>query len=168
MDDQKICNVDVRLRYAVTGSRSAAEKALSDTFRHNQGYVQRIAGIDFEARNPIIDINPGACEGYTNYETFTIGVWLKNDRKLYDRCLLKAKDVLEAAEANQLGDLTPELAMGDWLQEFVEQRLLRVDDREEKASTDAERMFVSLAQAALSDVNWRELGEEWLDDVREG
>jgi hypothetical protein len=71
-------SVTVRLRYAVTGSKSAAEKALFSAFRQGQGRVERIAGDGYEARAPIVDVNPGECEGYENYETFSIAAWLKS------------------------------------------------------------------------------------------
>jgi hypothetical protein len=165
--DERIETVTVRLRYAVTGSKSAAEKALFNAFRQGQGRVERIAGDDYEARSPIVDINPGECEGYENYETFSIAVWLKSSRGHDHLCRAQARNVLLLASENKLDDLTPELAMGDWLKDYVE-KLLDVDRRENSASTDEERMFVSLAQAALSDVNWRELCEEWIRTVREG
>lgn len=163
--------ITVRIRYAVTGSKPAAEKALFDAYREGQGRVESISGDGYEARHPIVDVNPGECEGYTNFETFTIAIWLKNDHKLYDQCrtfaLTAISDEDIASRARLKDDRSPELFMADWLQFFVELKL-QVDLRESSASTDEERIFVSLARAALSDVNWREISEEWLDDSRKG
>ena len=170
MAEEKIHNVEVVLRYAVTGSKSAAKKALFEEFRAGQQHsYEQIHSEGQSSRLVCADVNPGECEGYRNYETFTIGVWLKNDRKLYDQCRIEAKNTLLIVKdhGDRLEGLSPELAMADWLQSFVEKKLW-VDQREEKASNYADRMFVSLAQAALDRVDWRELGEEWIQDAQEG
>ncbi len=171
MAEEKIHKVDVVLRYYVTGSKSAAEESLSEAYRHGEGFPNRISNTNYEARFVCSDVNPGQVEGYCNYETSSIALWLNNDRDLYDQCRAVARTAIspeEAAARTEREDVrSPELVMADFLEEFVE-RKLEVDRREEKARTDAERMFVSMAQAALERVNWLELGEEWIQDAQEG
>lgn len=171
MAEENIHNVDVRLRYISTmGSRTAAEDRLSEAFAPGSVIRSNIQSAGF-GRLVSADINPDECEGYRNYETSSIALWLKNDRKLYDQCRAVALTVISDEEvtsrAEKEDERSPELVMADWLQQFVETKL-QVDRRESRASTDEERMFVSLAQAALGDVNWFELAEEWISDVREG
>lgn len=74
MAEEKIHNVDVRLRYTVTGSKEAAEKALTEELRFGKYRLERLCGEDFEARNQIVDVNPDKCESYRNYETFSIQI----------------------------------------------------------------------------------------------
>ena len=168
MAEDRIHTVNVVLRYAVTGSTSAAEKALFEQFRAGRNAsLEQIHSEGQSSRLICADVNPGKCEGYTNYETSSIALWLENDRKLYETCRNSARAILASADAGQIGDLSPELIMGDYLKDYVEQKLLKIDDREEKARTDAERIFVSMAQAALDRVNWLEMGEHWIDDARE-
>lgn len=62
---------------------------------------------------------------------------------------------------------SPELVMADWLQQFIETRL-QIDWRENTANTDADRIFVQMAQVALGQVDWREIAGEWIDTVKEG
>lgn len=162
MAEEKIHNVDVQLRYAVTGDKSAAEQA----FR-NANQIRQADGPGYATRLIRVDVNPDECEGYRNYVTFSIGVWLKNDHKIYDRCREMAAEYIRLSrETLELNDTTPELVMADWLQQFVETRL-QVDWREDTANTDADRIFVQMVQAALGQVDWRELAENWLHNVRE-
>lgn len=173
MAEEKIHNVDVRLRYAVTGNKSTAEKELAKFCHRNTGLVkpERLGdGRTYDAKLLTVDVSPDACEGYVNYLTFSVAVWLKNDRKLYDQCRAVALAVISdeevASRAQEEDERGSELVMADWLQQFVE-ILLQVDWREETANTDADRMFVQMAQAALGQVDWRELSEEWILDVQE-
>lgn len=168
MKQERTSTVIVQLRYVVSGNRTAAEKVLFNTFHSGQGKIERISDDSFEARYPVVEVNPDSCEGYKNYITFSLSVWLKNDHKIYDRCRKMAADYVRLSrETLELNDTTPELVMADWLQQFVETRL-QMDWREDTANTDVDRMFVQMAQAALGQVDWRELADEWIQTVQEG
>jgi hypothetical protein len=41
--------------------------------------------------------NGDECEGYTNWETYSIGVWLSNDYPLYNKCI----ELTKAAAGNR-------------------------------------------------------------------
>lgn len=85
--------------------------------------------------------------GWTNYETWLINVWLDNDEMLHEMAL----DALRASPQESIYDF------GKRVREFVETLVM------EEVPTFG--LVADLLGAALSEVNWRELAEAWMDDA---
>jgi hypothetical protein len=95
--------------------------------------------------------------GWTNYETWNVSLWLDNDEGSYTYVReradeLKAEAVAARDENESVDDPTYELA--EWLEEFVE----------ETTPDLGASMFADLLGAALSEVDWREIAESVLSE----
>jgi hypothetical protein len=90
--------------------------------------------------------------GYANYETFTIAVVVDNDQGL-----LREIRALVAIEAELVG---PD-ALPDFVKAWVESRF--IDPVCQEGATH-HGIAATLCNAALSEVDWLELAEEWLKE----
>jgi hypothetical protein len=103
-------------------------------------------------------------QGWSNYPTWAVNLWLANDEPLYRRAMdmARAITVHVSVDSNVLdGTWTPEDAQKfrladayqDWVREMVEM--------------DEASMRSDLLGYALDMVNWDELAVSWLRDYRE-
>jgi len=83
--------------------------------------------------------------GWTNYETWAVKLWMDNDRGSYEYWQ-------ERARANTDGEynLSQELK-----------------SEHEDAMPEVPGVFADLLSAALSEVNWYEIAESLLEDAKE-
>ena len=97
--------------------------------------------------------------GWTNYETWNVKLWLDNEQGTYYEVTGHATEVYaEAAEDGQdATDYPYSTNMATWLKEYVEEM-----QPELPAST-----FSDLLNAALSEVDWLEIAKSYLDDAKE-
>lgn len=114
--------------------------------------------VDFEALSRRVATDRGDDEthqGYTNYETFTICVWLDNDRRLRDDSVFLAKSVSIGAEF-------PDVRAADALREWIESKHLT-----ENRAADVEDVLSGVANtllnSALGDVDWLQVAHTRLD-----
>lgn len=89
-------------------------------------------------------------QGRANMETWDIAAVSDNDRPLYNA-------VTRIVAAHE-GDASPSLV--DTLKDFFERKV-------EGSDESAQLLTSQLVSTALSRVDWRELAEEWLREVRE-
>lgn len=89
--------------------------------------------------------------GWSNYETWCINLWIDNDHGLYleridmaERCVHDASDKAEAVREL-------ETMLKDWV--------------EEMAPDLGASMWSDLLSAALSEVDWREIAKNTLADI---
>ena len=89
--------------------------------------------------------------GWANYETWFIHIWLTNDEGIYDECREAAEEQSERYE------------LVSWLKEHVEYLAeLTVPDLFTSGN------FVSdLYQAAISEVDWYEIAESFLAEIKD-
>ena len=106
---------------------------------------------------------PHRYNGWKNYETWAVNLWLTNEEGQYKYCRgLARRAVKEAPDCAQVRDdiWTAEEAkkflLADQLKEFVEE----VNPLGDKAS-----MFTDLLNAAISEVDWHEIAEAFLEEV---
>lgn len=85
--------------------------------------------------------------GWTNYATWRIQLEIVDDY---------VTNSLEHAEDTTVGE------MAELLEDYVDDVLIGFGDVDEQASA----MAVSYARAFVSDVNWHELAQHALDDLR--
>ena len=97
--------------------------------------------------------------GWANYETWCVNLWLSNDQGTQEHCEEMAQDAWDNAEGGKyltrLEVATRALA-----------GMLR-DEQEEAASelTGNSSMFSDLLTAALGEVNWDEIAKAFLECV---
>lgn len=88
--------------------------------------------------------------GYTNYETWCVSLWIDNDEGLYDTIQEMA---IEACNGNY-----PESTLSHAIKELHEEYNPLMDDA---------NLYSDLLQAALDSVNWYEIAENWIENVKE-
>lgn len=98
--------------------------------------------------------------GWTNYETWNVALWLSNDEGTYNMTREMAEECkAEAPEHSNTGNVwteeeTARFTLADRLKETVE----------EFAPDLGASMFADLLNAALSEVNWDEIARNILEE----
>jgi hypothetical protein len=100
--------------------------------------------------------------GWKNYETWCVNLWLSNDEGTYNHCRSLAAECRDEAPVDQRvkDGIWPEadatkFLLSDCLKEFVE---------EQNPLNGQATMFSDLLNAALSEVDWHEVAEAFLEE----
>lgn len=88
-------------------------------------------------------------QGWNNYETWVVKLWLDNEQSTYFEVTGHAKEAIEAE--------TQRYEFADWLKGYVEEMM---PDLEASLASD-------LLRGALSDVDWFEIADAYLNDAKE-
>lgn len=103
--------------------------------------------------------------GWTNYETWNVKLWMDNDEGSYNYYGELAQEVYDAAEASDSPRFTKEeqavLDLSDRLKDEYETAMNDWLEESKKQSS----VWADLLGAALSEVNWHEIAEHLIDDV---
>lgn len=93
--------------------------------------------------------------GWTNYETWTVKLHLDNEYFTYQ----EMKDVATTTgdDVNVFGTISRAYLIGQRVKEYVEEMVIPDDN-------DLNLLQLDMIQAALSEVNWREIGESYAND----
>lgn len=99
--------------------------------------------------------------GYTNYETWAVSLWLRgNDLGNYDywgKATQEEWDNAKASAAGMTGDaLTPREAATLSLAKRMQKEV------EDDSPCDSVWLYTTLVKAALDEVNWAEIAENFL------
>jgi hypothetical protein len=98
--------------------------------------------------------------GWTNYATWNIALWLGNEEGSYSYWRERTQQAYDDAEAE--GTFTRKeqaaLDLSRQLQDEIE---------EGNPLADQPSMYSDLLGSAISDCNWYEIAENWLEDVEE-
>ena len=97
--------------------------------------------------------------GYTNYETWNVKLWIDNEQGSSEYWQEQAQDIWNHAEAGQYDWETREEVFTRELADRLK------DEHEENAPTSEASVYTDLLGAALSEVNWREIAETYLYDL---
>jgi hypothetical protein len=100
--------------------------------------------------------------GWHNYETWCVNLWLGNDEGSYNYWRERAQEAWDNAEAerNFTRDERATLDLSDTLKSEID------DDAEDNgALPKLEGLYADLLNAALSEVNWHEIAEHMIEDV---
>ena len=100
--------------------------------------------------------------GWTNYETWNVKLWMDNDQESYDYWQERTKEALEGAEADQY--FTKEQNATNTLREQLKDEMENIaEDMLEKAEATAS-FVADLLHSALSEVNWQEIAVSLVED----
>lgn len=94
-------------------------------------------------------------QGWANYETWCVNLWLSNDQGLYNA----TQEIVREAIA---GDSVP-----DWQQASAAQAIQEfVESFPEVEAVTEQASFVSdLLRASLSEVDWYEIAGTWMEEL---
>ena len=96
--------------------------------------------------------------GWANYKTWNVALWIDNDQGSYSQRQEMAEDAWRDAEASKtftrLEQATLDLAksLEAWIEEF-------------NPLADDASLFSDLMNAALGEVDWMEIARHFMDDV---
>lgn len=113
-------------------------------------------------------MNNDTYNGWTNYQTWDWKLWLDNDEGSYNYWREAAQEVIERVRADEhdLSWDTDELAQQRALADMLEQ------DADEQIDLLLEELhtgpIVDLLNHAVGVINWYEIAEHLIDEVREG
>ena len=95
--------------------------------------------------------NEKTYNGWNNYETWNTKLWLDNDEGTYNY-------IIETATTDFI-DKEP-YEFGDFIKGYVEE----LQDQEKQADFG---LFTDLLNSALQEVDWTEIAESYLEEVKE-
>lgn len=100
--------------------------------------------------------------GWYNYETRAVKLWLDNDEGAYNYMRERAGEVLteNTDEDGAIDADTFKSEFADCLKEYH-------DEQADEVMGDGATVFHALMRGALSEVNWYELAESYLTDAKE-
>ncbi len=101
--------------------------------------------------------------GWTNYETWNVKLWMDNEEGSYRHCQRMAETAWEDAEADQTFTRLEraQIDLADALKDEYEEAMHDWLDESGKSGT----VWADLLGAALSEVDWREIATSMLEDV---
>jgi len=93
-------------------------------------------------------------QGWTNYETWAVALWIDNDQGLYNESRDRARDLTR----DHYDDISrAEISLADWLKELI---------TEGEPDLGAS-LYSDLLTAAIGEVNWDEIAENYIEEVKE-
>ncbi len=101
--------------------------------------------------------------GWTNYETWCVALWLDNDQRTYAHYQNQA---LRCWEFSESGSKLQEVGLSR--KEDAICTLSKVIQEEvEESQPEVYGLYADLLGAAMSEVNWNEIATHYIDDLRE-
>lgn len=111
---------------------------------------------------------PSTYQGWTNYETWAVNLWISNDQGSEEywgaialECWEDAPEIRQVRERTWTREEAPVFLLADRLKsEFEEGKDNLLDETKQSSS-----VWADLLGAALSEVNWQEIARHMIDDV---
>ena len=98
--------------------------------------------------------------GWTNYETWLVNLWMDNDENMQGHLRQIAADEIEKAMVNS----------SDWMdavEEATQSLASAIQENHEENCTEVTGVFADLLNSALSEVNWDEIAERMVSAAAE-
>jgi len=100
--------------------------------------------------------------GWTNYETWNVKLWIDNDEGSYNYWRETTKEVVDDATGASIDDEldmdSAKYRLSSMIKDFVEENNPLADNAD---------MYTDLLGAAISEVNWYEIAESMIEDYLE-
>jgi hypothetical protein len=116
--------------------------------------------------------------GWKNYPTWAVNLWLGNERVFYEECCYMAREALRDAPHDENANRRPWLSKpGEWLPPIwtlEETARFRLADTMKEYVTDlihgddeSAGLGNDLIGYALGEVDWNEIADSWLESAKE-
>jgi hypothetical protein len=103
----------------------------------------------------------GGYQGWANYETWVVALWLDNDQGSYEYWR-EVLDELRSEEGGFRSEYDPESVSDE---DLVKRELAdRLKADHEEAMPEVDGVYADLLNAALSEVDWREIAENVMSE----
>ena len=96
-------------------------------------------------------------QGWTNYATWCVQLWLNNEEPSYRRWTTQAKEVWGDAKRDEY------LTRSEVARRQLAERLQ--GEIEDGSPLDGGSLYSDLLTSAIGDVNWLEIADAWLDPL---
>lgn len=105
----------------------------------------------------------GGYNGWHNYETWVVNLWLSNDEGSYDHTREMARNAIATEDSAQGDGSNGErpFVIGNMADELEEQH-------RDHPILETASVFSDLLSSALQEVNWYEIADHWITDMKEG
>ena len=97
--------------------------------------------------------------GWTNYETWAVNLWLTNEEGSYNYWQQEARETFDQVDLSEHTYSSRQDAAKYALSERMK------DDITENIPDGVNGMYADLLGAAISEVNWSEIAESFLEDI---
>lgn len=98
--------------------------------------------------------------GWYNYETWVVNLWMDNEEGIHDYWREQAQEIYKETEPT---DNTPKTIQAKWnLANIIKEQITENNPLIEEAT-----LYSDLMSAALSEVNWDEIANHFIDIVLE-
>jgi hypothetical protein len=94
--------------------------------------------------------------GWTNYETWNLALWLGNDSGSYDYWQEQTQEAYKNADSSRSFTKREQAALD--LADILEAEI-------EEQAPEVTGFYADILSAAMSEVNYHEIAEHWLDDA---
>jgi hypothetical protein len=117
--------------------------------------------------------------GWKNYPTWVVNLWLSNERGTYEECCYMAREALRDAPHDknakpwQIGEKTfdpiwtleetARFRLADTMKEYVEE----LTEPDEEGRFHSFGLGSDLLGYALGEVNWSEIADSWIESAKE-
>ena len=98
------------------------------------------------------DTNDTTYNGWTNYETWVVNLWMDNEQASADRWLRRARETVKQEPTEDA-------------QVYALQRAIKESHFGRRPSDI--NVYAALCRAALDEVNWQEIARSWIEKARE-
>ena len=96
--------------------------------------------------------------GYANYETWLVSVWIDNDQSNIDYIVERAEEIYNDAQEQKYFTKQEEavILFAEWMKDFYEENMV--------ADTDGlGGLWIDMLTGALSVVDWHELAKKYME-----
>lgn len=97
-------------------------------------------------------------QGWANYETWAVALWLDNDQNSYHHARELAADARKQAEEDPVDWITPDKRAVHLLADVLKEL------HEDGNPLDDASVYTDLLRGALSDVDWHEVAQHYFED----
>jgi len=111
------------------------------------------------------NMNRKKYNGWTNYETWCVNLWMSNDEGSDSYFRELAQEVYNDAEKEDRADGSTLFTREEVATRVLSDRLKDQFEEQQSELTGVTGVFSDLLSAALSEVDWYEIAEHYIEDV---